>query len=100
MQLSEQQLNTPLSKLTVKDFVKIIGEINLEANNLDKDDFFKEWLRGTAELAKFMHVSKPTVSRLIKKGKFDNAYIRSGNIYWFDRNKIRKMLEKNIIFNG
>lgn len=98
MQFTEQQLNTPVSSLTIGDLLKILGK----TGNTNKDDFFdkEEWICGSQALAKFIHCSKPTISRLVKRGVFDGAYIRSGNVYWFDRAKIKKMLENNQIFNG
>lgn len=98
MQFTDQQLNTPVSSLTVGELIKIIGD----AQEASREEFFakEEWIRGSLNLAKFMHCSKATVSRLVRRGVFDGAFIQSGNVYWFDRAKVKKLLFDNHIFNG
>lgn len=98
MHITEKQLNAPISSLTVRDLINLFELAN--KGKLSKDKYFdEEWIGGLAELAKFMGCSKATISRMIKNGALKGTFIKSGHLYWFDRSKIRKLLESNYFAN-
>lgn len=92
MQITEQQLRMSVSQLSVKDLIGLMTAV-LSGNISDEKFFNDEWIGGTSKLAKYLNCSKATISRRIKDGDFKGTFIKSGNTYWFDRKKIRKIIE-------
>lgn len=94
MELSEAFLKTPLSKLSVQEFINLMNTCN--KSEQQKPEFLFEestWLSGYKALATYLHCSIPTVCRLVKSGKIDAATRKIGASYWFDKNMIRDLMK-------
>ena len=94
MKLSESFLQTPLSELSVKDFVSLMSEYKAESETSSEQLFDEDaWISGYKSLAKYLHCSVPTACRLVKSGKIDPAIRKIGATYWFDKNMIRDLMK-------
>lgn len=96
MQLSEQQLNMPVSQLSVKELIAIIHAASTGSINDDSLFNNEEWIISAASLADYIGVSKPTITRMIKDGTLEGSYIVKGHTYIFNRVKVKKMLEMSM----
>lgn len=97
MKFTDKQLDKPVGDLSVRELLNLIRAVRTGDYNEEKL-FNDEWLSGLSALAKFLSVSKATVSRRLHEGVFDGAYIKSGHTFWFDRRKVRKLMDSNAVF--
>lgn len=97
MQLSELELNKSVAQLSVRDLIGIISAAN--KGTFAGNNYFttENWIGGTAKLAKFLHLSKATISRRLKDGDFDGCFLRNGNTYWFNKEKICNILNTGLM---
>lgn len=87
-----------ISQLSVRDFLSLIHMLKNDSNQERHYFAPNEWIKGTVALAKYAHTSRQTISRKIKDGVLDGMYIKTGNTYMFNTEKVNKLLESNAFF--
>jgi hypothetical protein len=96
MQLSEKLLDKPVSELSVKELLSLIGRNeDIQSSAIENEQKLfddEEWIRGWKDLAKFCDRSVPTVRSWYKQGLLDKATRKIGAFYLFNKEWLRQNL--------
>lgn len=98
MELTEQQLDMPVSQLSVRQLLALIGNVDFKKGT-DGKLFGDGYLKGLDGLANYLSCSKASVSRYMKAGILKNTFIVSGRTHWFEKDKIDVLVKSNPIFH-
>ena len=96
MQFSEKLLDMPVSELSVRDLLSLIGR-NTDSQEISAEQEKKlfdedEWIRGWRNLSKFCDISVPTLRSWYKQGRLDKGTRRVGASYFFNKLWLRQHL--------
>lgn len=92
--MSNYPLNTPLSFLTIGDFLEILKQAQIKENPTNKDFSKKEYAYGLIGLAKVLGCSKTTAWKIKKTGVLDRAISQRGRKIIVDKNLAIKLYDK------
>ena len=92
IQIGASALGKPKKKATPRPRLEVlkVGGCSRDAIKKARDDAMPRRIMKVAEVAEYLHLSLPTVHRLVRHGQI--PAFRIGKGYRFDRNAIEKLI--------